>query len=611
MSATVPVVHRPDADSWALHSLQPGDIVVYDYRDPALIALSDKADNSNNTNSSSSSSSVPPEDRRQRLPDTFRVVQWNVERGTALDGIIAALECCAADVICLQELDVHCRRSGYENVPRHLAAALRMQCVFVCEFEELDSPGRAPHNAAGPLSQRPRETAAAAAQAAGIEASDGALGAMLRSGALRHFHGNAVLSRGADLTRGARVLRHGAAGIDWAEAGAGLGEPRRGFRSALRVTLDPRDRASPAALAPVHLYCCHLEVFCGALDRARQLSDCLADAARLLHDAAVAASAATTGATSTASAPSFIIAGDLNTMAHGIVRLSPRYARDRLRLLSLGEAEAMWLQRKVLSRGLAAAVVRGCCPLSYRFPGYLLCRVYEAVFDSWLLWRVVYGFTGPEIAALRNAETCFYDPGDKFSSVTLDNPRYGGLVAGKLDWLLLSNLQVRPFRAARGGARPVDVRRLLQMGSLAAGSPSARYLTALYEGDDGNGDDRREVDEAAAARHIPRDGYVLFNEAFRHSDHKGLAITVRQRRLPAAATGGGGCGGAAARPDSPSQSQQWLANMPADTYPPYGAPYTWNLPALAALLLTRALVMAAAAAVSLVAYARLKGSAAA
>ena len=41
--------------------------------------------------------------------------------------------------------------------------------------------------------------------------------------------------------------------------------------------------------------------------------------------------------------------GDLNTMAHGIARLSLDFCRDRMRLLSLGQSEGGWFERNVLA----------------------------------------------------------------------------------------------------------------------------------------------------------------------------------------------------------------------------------------------------------------------
>jgi hypothetical protein len=52
-----------------------------------------------------------------RLPlagptNTISLVQWNIERGYELEGIIEALRRLNADVIALQEVDVGCDRSG-------------------------------------------------------------------------------------------------------------------------------------------------------------------------------------------------------------------------------------------------------------------------------------------------------------------------------------------------------------------------------------------------------------------------------------------------------------------------------------------------------------------
>ena len=43
------------------------------------------------------------------------------------------------------------------------------------------------------------------------------------------------------------------------------------------------------------------------------------------------------------------ILGDLNTMAHGIARLSPHYCCDHMRLWSLGQPEALFWHRTVFS----------------------------------------------------------------------------------------------------------------------------------------------------------------------------------------------------------------------------------------------------------------------
>ena len=47
--------------------------------------------------------------------ETIKLLQWNIERGYKLQGIIEELKNINADVISLQEIDVGCERSGSLN----------------------------------------------------------------------------------------------------------------------------------------------------------------------------------------------------------------------------------------------------------------------------------------------------------------------------------------------------------------------------------------------------------------------------------------------------------------------------------------------------------------
>src|SRR5215207_3845971 len=64
------------------------------------------------------------------------VVTWNVERGTAYHAVLEVLNGLDADVILLQEVDRHCRRTDYRDVARELAEALQMNWVAAGEFQE-------------------------------------------------------------------------------------------------------------------------------------------------------------------------------------------------------------------------------------------------------------------------------------------------------------------------------------------------------------------------------------------------------------------------------------------------------------------------------------------
>ena len=79
----------------------------------------------------------------------LRAVAWNVQRGTALPEIRAALtsdpELARADVLLLSEVDIGMGRSHNRNVPRELAEALGMSYAFavsylVLEDDHLENP---------------------------------------------------------------------------------------------------------------------------------------------------------------------------------------------------------------------------------------------------------------------------------------------------------------------------------------------------------------------------------------------------------------------------------------------------------------------------------------
>lgn len=262
--------HRPAANEDALLGWAPGQVVVYDYleetRKPEFI------------------DSESPHDSI-----SLTCIQWNIERGYHLDGVIATLKEYDADIICLQELDVHCARSGYRNAAREIAAALGLTCVFIVEFEELFSRRRSARTQGG------------------------------------GWHGNAVLSRWP--ISGWEVVKHTHHPVDWDRDGDRLGEPRRGQRSTLCVKVDVGERQ-------IAVYTAHLEVFCGILGRVRQFRDILRHSHQLIGAERVYEQ---------------LIFGDLNTMGHGVARLHPRLCRDTLRWRTFGSSEAAWWLKHIFS----------------------------------------------------------------------------------------------------------------------------------------------------------------------------------------------------------------------------------------------------------------------
>jgi endonuclease/exonuclease/phosphatase family metal-dependent hydrolase len=79
--------------------------------------------------------------RAARDPEDLKIVTWNIERGTAYDSILNVLRGLNADIVLLQEVDRSCRRTGYRDVSRELAEALRMNWVASGEFQEIGEGG--------------------------------------------------------------------------------------------------------------------------------------------------------------------------------------------------------------------------------------------------------------------------------------------------------------------------------------------------------------------------------------------------------------------------------------------------------------------------------------
>jgi endonuclease/exonuclease/phosphatase family metal-dependent hydrolase len=70
-------------------------------------------------------------------PDSIRVVNWNIDRGLKLNGVIEFLAGAKADIIFLQEADLNARRTRHINVAKEIAQKLEMNYAFGREFQEL------------------------------------------------------------------------------------------------------------------------------------------------------------------------------------------------------------------------------------------------------------------------------------------------------------------------------------------------------------------------------------------------------------------------------------------------------------------------------------------
>jgi endonuclease/exonuclease/phosphatase family metal-dependent hydrolase len=70
-------------------------------------------------------------------PRSLRIVDWNIDRGQQLGGIIDFLASTNADILLLQEVDLNARRTHRLNIAQEIARKLEMDYVFGCEFQEL------------------------------------------------------------------------------------------------------------------------------------------------------------------------------------------------------------------------------------------------------------------------------------------------------------------------------------------------------------------------------------------------------------------------------------------------------------------------------------------
>ncbi|KAG0205947.1 hypothetical protein BGX28_002539 [Mortierella sp. GBA30] len=241
-----------------------------------------------NATSAASNTAQPRQQRTSKLHRPIRCLQWNIERNYKPAEILATLTEIDADILCIQEIDIGCHRSGHER--DHFLEICRSQGLyggFVPEFWELEHPGRKDRDQGGGV------------------------------------HGNAILSKWP--VNGFRVLDHVHHAYEWERDGLKLNEPRLGRRFTIVA-----DIQTPSG--PLLCYCAHLEVFTGIVGRISALSDILADS-ELYSDRY----------------PYQILFGDLNTISHSIARLAKTISTDQYRIGSVGSQEAEWWDRNLWS----------------------------------------------------------------------------------------------------------------------------------------------------------------------------------------------------------------------------------------------------------------------
>ena len=70
-------------------------------------------------------------------PSSVSIVNWNINRGLKLQGVMEFLSRQKADIILLQEADLNARRTHHLNIAREISQKLQLNYVFGCEFQEL------------------------------------------------------------------------------------------------------------------------------------------------------------------------------------------------------------------------------------------------------------------------------------------------------------------------------------------------------------------------------------------------------------------------------------------------------------------------------------------
>src|SRR6266576_6540227 len=70
-------------------------------------------------------------------PRSLCIVDWNINRGMELQGVIDFLASTNADILILQEADLNARRTHRLNIAEEIARKLQMNYVFGREFQEL------------------------------------------------------------------------------------------------------------------------------------------------------------------------------------------------------------------------------------------------------------------------------------------------------------------------------------------------------------------------------------------------------------------------------------------------------------------------------------------
>jgi endonuclease/exonuclease/phosphatase family metal-dependent hydrolase len=219
-----------------------------------------------------------------------KIIEWNIERGMVIDGILKELENLKADILLIQEIDIDCERSKRINCLKMIAEKLKMSYAYVSEFCELYDEVRKEKDQGGGV------------------------------------HGNAIFSKFFIDEKNTIAVKHKYQPVDWVKEGYSRREPRKGDRYFISSILQV------AKNVYIDVYSIHLEVFCGITGRIQQFSD-----------VPLYAENRRKSFSNKDDKLIQVIGGDLNTMAHGVARFSPKYCgNDWMRFATIGKSEGKW-----------------------------------------------------------------------------------------------------------------------------------------------------------------------------------------------------------------------------------------------------------------------------
>lgn len=282
----------------------------------------------------------------------LKIIQWNIERGYCLNEIITELQSKNADILIIQEIDIECERSKKVNCLSEISKKLKMSYAYVSEFCELYSEVRSEKDQGGGV------------------------------------HGNAIFAKFPLSKENTIAIKHKYQPVNWEKEGYDRKEPRKGDRYFIATLIQISKNIF------IDVYTIHLEVFCGISGRIEQFSDVplYAKNRQELFNKKIIQ----------------VIGGDLNTMAHGIARLSPKYCgNDWMRYVTIGKSEGQWWLDNALCGG-------------------------EKAFQNLKWW----GFND-EICENYKYFEGFVDPFDVYWDITVSN--HWGFYNGKLDWLFVKD----------------------------------------------------------------------------------------------------------------------------------------------------------------------------